>query len=311
MAAKRDRDKLGGGTPPTKKTKEKDKTGEPTLCVSCSKSADKDSIECDLCHEWEHRDCAGISKDEYKILGKSSSKIKFFCSKCSPKVDTILEASEATVEVQDPLEVRLKSIESQVAKLVEYHQLHLPEDCNPGETDERVPCGERMELSASSTNIPLTKKNVDISSALSSALAEEKERSKRQLNLIIHNLDEPSSENSQVRKESDTKKVVEIFKHLGVQTTVNNAIRLGKKGDKNRLLKVSVNSDKEKAAILRSCTRLRNDSTPSHFRKVYITPDLTPQQQAQNKALRSRLAEMNQQEKLYRIKNGVIVRREN
>ena len=112
------------------------------------------------------------------------------------------------------------------------------------------------------------------------------------------------------RKDSDTKKAVEIFKHLGVKTTVTNAIHLGKRGDKNRLLKVTVNSDKEKAAILRSCTRLRNDSTPSHLRKVYVTPDLTPQQQAHNKVLRSRLAEMNQKEKLYRIKNGQIVRRE-
>ena len=78
------------------------------------------------------------------------------------------------------------------------------------------------------------------------------------------------------RKDSDTKKAVEIFKHLGVKTTVTNAIHLGKRGDKNRLLKVTVNSDKEKAAILRSCTRLRNDSTPSHLCKVYVTPDLTP-----------------------------------
>ena len=39
----------------------------------------------------------------------------------------------------------------------------------------------------------------------------------------------------------------------------------------------------------------------------YITPDLIPQQQLQNKILRNKLAEMNQDGKLYRIKNGQIV----
>lgn len=69
----------------------------------------------------------------------------------------------------------------------------------------------------------------------------------------------------------------------------------------SRLIKVTVNSDKDKAAILQSCTHLRKDSTPSLFYKVYITPDLTPQQQLQNKILRKKLAEMNQNGKLYGI----------
>ena len=165
-------------------------------------------------------------------------------------------------------------------------------------------------LPSNNTNQLLASKSVDISNALSSALAEEKERSKRQLNLIIHNLDEAASDDAQTRKDQDTQKVSEIFKHLGTKASVNNAIRLGKKGDKKRLLKVTVSSDKEKAAILRSCTHLRKESTPTQFSNVFITPDLTPQQQLQNKILRNKLAEMNQDGKLYRIKNGQIVRRE-
>ena len=165
-------------------------------------------------------------------------------------------------------------------------------------------------LPSNNTNQLLASKSVDISNALSSALVEEKERSKRQLNLIIHNLDEAASDDAQTRKDQDTQKVSEIFKHFGTKASVNNAIQLGKKGDKKRLLKVTVSSDKEKAAILRSCTHLRKESTPTQFSNVFITPDLTPQQQLQNKILRNKLAEMNQDGKLYRIKNGQIVRRE-
>jgi len=83
-----------------------------------------------------------------------------------------------------------------------------------------------------------------------------------------------------------------------------------KRSNKARLLKVTVNSDKEKAAILHSFTHLRRESTPSNFRKIYITPDLTPLQQKENKLLRTKLADMNKDGNFYQIKNGLIVRRE-
>ena len=47
-----------------------------------------------------------------------------------------------------------------------------------------------------------------------------------------------------------------------------------------------------------------------YLRNLYITPDLTPAEREQNKALRSKLKEMNQQGNRYRIKNGQIVLRE-
>ena len=91
---------------------------------------------------------------------------------------------------------------------------------------------ETESLPWNNTNQLLASISVDISNALSSALAEEKERSKHQLNLIIHNLDEAANEDGRTRKDQDTQKVSEIFKHLGTKASVNNAVRLGKKGDK-------------------------------------------------------------------------------
>ena len=44
------------------------------------------------------------------------------------------------------------------------------------------------------------------------------------LQLIIHNLDEAASEDAQTRKDQDTQKVSEIFKHLGTKASVNNAV---------------------------------------------------------------------------------------
>ena len=95
--------------------------------------------------------------------------------------------------------------------------------------------------------------------------------------------------------------------HLYARATVTNAIRLGKKDSHVRLLKVSVESLDKKKAILRNKLKLRQDDNSDHVRKLYITPDLTPTEQRENKALRVQLAQMNQGAKKYRIKNGKIV----
>ena len=100
-----------------------------------------------------------------------------------------------------------------------------------------------------------------------------------------------------------------VKEYLNVPIKVTNGVRLGKKGEKQRLLKISLSSDKEKAQILRDCTKLCNSSHPEHIRKIYITPDLTPKQQQRNTALRARLAEMNKKGNQYQIKNGQIVQR--
>jgi len=93
------------------------------------------------------------------------------------------------------------------------------------------------------------KGSTDISTALSSVLAEEKQRSKRQLNLILHNLEKNSGDDAEARKHQDLKKSTDIFQRLGVKATVHNALWLGKRGIKARLFKVAKNSDKEKAAF--------------------------------------------------------------
>ena len=90
--------------------------------------------------------------------------------------------------------------------------------------------------------------------------------------------------------------------YLGVSTTINNALRLGKKSTKPRLLKLSLNSIQDKAIILKNKTKLRPSNNPSDVHKIFIMPDFTPLKQRQNKALRQQLAAMNKDKKLYVIK---------
>ena len=58
------------------------------VCICCNKPANKDSIQCEYCHELEHYQRAGIS---YKMLGNSCPNVMFFCTICQPKLTLTLK----------------------------------------------------------------------------------------------------------------------------------------------------------------------------------------------------------------------------
>ena len=112
-------------------------------------------------------------------------------------------------------------------------------------------------------------------------------------------------------KSDDTKEVTSLFdKYLGIKTSISNAVRIGKKGNKPRLLKVTVNNLEDKINILHNKLKLRNKGNPESIKSIFITADLTPlEQQQQHKQLREQLKELNKYSNNYYIKNRAIVQR--
>ena len=152
--------------------------------------------------------------------------------------------------------------------------------------------------------------NDHISNIVSSYLEEEKEKSKRWLNLIIHNLEESLSDDGATWQKDDIDKITSTLRnYIKVTPNISKAIRLGKRQEKARLLKITVSSETEKAAILRNVTKLRKQQNPEDVKKIYVTPDMTPKEQEANKKLRLELKELNKNRNHYWIKNRRIVRR--
>ena len=138
-----------------------------------------------------------------------------------------------------------------------------------------------------STGPPLTNSsqtpNPTIISTINAILSEEREKEKRQLNLIVHQLAESTKEDPKSRKTDDIDASSKLIqKYIGTPATITNAIRLGSKGAKLRLLKISVSSKHEKGSILKNCTKLCNKDHPEDIQRIYITPDLTPKEQQEN-----------------------------
>ena len=95
---------------------------------------------------------------------------------------------------------------------------------------------------------------------------------RRQLNLIVHKMEESVAEEPLDRKQDDISKVTTLLsKYLGVETLVTNAIRIGQKGTKPRLLKVSISSLQNKISILRGKKNLKNRTCESslYYSRLY------------------------------------------
>ena len=87
-----------------------------------------------------------------------------------------------------------------------------------------------MELegngSISTNNIPALS---DITNTFTLILAEEKEKEKRKLNLVVHKVPESTSSNAQEKNSRFDQVQTILRKLLGLETTIENPIQLGNK----------------------------------------------------------------------------------
>ena len=105
-----------------------------------------------------------------------------------------------------------------------------------------------------------------------SIISEQEEKEKRKLNLVLHDVAEPLEQDA-----SDISKITSLFSdYLSVTCSVTNAIRIGKKGTKPCLLKVSISILQDKITILWNRMKLRDKNLPEHIKSIFVNADLTP-----------------------------------
>jgi len=298
------------------------------ICGHCNKQCTEvgeqgQAIQCDICDVWVHAVCDGISEDQYQNLMSLTSDVEnlaYLCklNSCQARLKQMIFETVKANNARGELESRLEKVEAKLDKIVQEVGSRLD---NQNKTIESIP------NSASAVEVKLNKvvqtkldshcKTIEaipvkvpdlattIASVTSSLTIEQREKEKRQLNLIIHNVPESKSSDPLTKKKEDTDFVQQIFSDvLNTPATVTNTIRLGKKDSCMRLLKITLESLDQKKVILRNKFKLRKEDNSEH---ICITPDLTPSEQRENKALR---AQLTQGAKKYRIKNGQIVQRE-
>lgn len=149
----------------------------------------------------------------------------------------------------------------------------------------------REKQAAQSQELELLKQSIETKSVeLSPQILDEVEnRLNRRTNLIVRGLPELQTGSLVERKAHDQEKVRELLHFLSQDPSVAgaNVTRIGRlRPNGHRLIKLEVSSEGTKRDLLRGAKRLK--TSPS-FAKVYISPDLTPQQQQIQKQLQQQL----------------------
>ena len=102
-------------------------------------------------------------------------------------------------------------------------------------------------------------------------LVEEKEKKLRSKNLIIHGDEESSSDNKDDAIKSDDIYINNFIAALKVTSTVKSASRIGLPAqDKNRPIKVEMNTEEERNRIL---SNLRNLKSIPEYKTIRVTED--------------------------------------
>ena len=278
------------------------------LCVNCNEPVIAEFLECIWFERWQHSRCIKISPEKFSNLHDLPINNAFFCCQCVTKLPSALSSYDKSNEACNIIDSKPNSMQENLSnrfdRLVEKVKdlTKLNEDAKklekapPGSSKPPEDVAQHKDCLSLDSMASMT---ADI-------FLEEKEKEKR-----VHHTPESNQAESCNRKREDMDNLTVLFnKYVGVKSFVTNAIRIGKKTDRPRLIKVTLSSKEEKINILRSRRNLRNKVYSTHINKVFITPDLTPLQQRRNKQLRIELAELNKTNKYYMIKQGRIVRRE-
>ena len=288
---KKRRTKGGKSTPNNSRTNSpnpnnnKKRTSSTWQCKTCSlefSDPNDKLLECQRCKDHYCIKCLGKTVEEYSWMTKSDDTM-WFCTSCREKVEKNIlvdrEIEERCKEMTSKFEIRLKALEEAINNKCEEERVReivkerldqmvkkVDSKADSGvvvNLEERVKCLEGKEKSP--------QLQVDAN--------EIEERLKRNQNLIFFNITESCEEEARDRVTDDTKNVETVLGRIEVTgCEFEQPMRLGKKGETPRPLKIRFKTKEMCTTILKSANKLKGSDT-------YISKDMTPLERIEWKAL--------------------------
>uniref|UniRef100_A0A8D9E300 Uncharacterized protein n=1 Tax=Cacopsylla melanoneura TaxID=428564 RepID=A0A8D9E300_9HEMI len=228
-------------------------TPKKKKCPQCGKISE--FIQCSKCKAPQCYTCADVSVTEASALRKKN--IKFECTTCcSNEGKKSKDTNDKTlIDVVTAIQQQVTALQATIEDM-------------------------KNNSLVASTNLPSNSQSNDMDVVIS----EINERSKREKNVIIYDVKESESNEPDVRKSHDEKKVKELVTRLGLNPiSIKSIIRLGKRENNSsgdRPMKLTLSNKGEAIAILKNSREKQIKS---------IKNDLTPLQRSKLKNLQSTL----------------------
>lgn len=314
-------------------------------CGECKKTVGRNdkAVECELCEMWFHCRCENVAEDTYKLMNQD--KIHFYCGRCDKAAGKILKTVLGIQRKQEHMVEELDGVKKEVAELrkipfVRQDQLDdklkdIPEvkqlktewaEMKKAMTDklsqQDKPVGvnegdgvqkQVEDLTAaflqdgSWTEVVKKRVTTEMTVGLQMVrveIEENREIERRKGNIIMFGVPETDAE-------QDIDTVDNIFAnglHLDATRHVSKMMRLGRhlSADRPRPLRIELKTLESKKEILIRAKSLKETAA---YKRMFIAPDLTKKQQAEDKELRRQLKEFRDKgESGVKIKSGKVVK---
>ena len=269
---------------------------ESVICKTCNKLCEScEVIQCELCENWNHIECVGISEAMYNVLTKIKG-TKWFCIRCTTIVNSKIIGYHN-------YETQTKDLKSSISELktakTQFEDLHK-------KMEKTVKNLTKIDSTIQSTENSV-KKFADFFTAdsgpksaegFSSSLAKKtafhlqktvQQSEDREKNAIMFAVPEHSSKDPEERKQNDTKYFQEFCKEaLGIESIAAEKIqRIGKRPEditsSSRPLRISFGTAFDKRKFMASLRNLGDLDSESAYKKVNISHDLSPEQRDETK----------------------------
>ena len=307
---------------------------ESQKCGICTKeisetSYKEKSLECECCLNWFHASCQTLIEDKFNAIVDYDC--HWFCLSCDGAASTLHMQISTLRADHVTLQKEVKKIKADIdttidakintkieATITEQHNQALPKLIQ--DTEEsimRLVDAKIQSLKESLPQLPptnpdgpvqVTSPNTSarLNTAVNEAISERDNIDRRKLNLMLNNVKELENKTD----EDQVKELIANKLEITEAIRITDITRLGKITiDKTRLLRISVESLAMKRLILSKATKLRTLPEADAFHKVYIRPDLTPNQQKESKNLYEQLKARRLQDPThqFKIQRGKII----
>ena len=269
---------------------------------------DEGSVGCDLCGEWFHPMCQGLSLEAFNALNQYKHDFIWLCVHCKTNIKNVLRMGkrlESQIEAAEqnilgalkavgptPDKDSSKQLEDKIASMEEAVTVRLAEQQK--EVEKSINVQKEVIQSMPEIQRELQKNTQE----LKKMIEKKEDGERREVNVIIHNIPESKSSDPALRKrydENSFQNIVEALLGEDMKMETDKIYRLGKKREvddvqhgelKPRLMLVGLKRKEDVEVLMKE----RWSLSKVGFSNIYITRDLSPEQREQQRKLREELA---------------------
>lgn len=303
----------------TRKASEKLELGE-SECGKCGKGVKGEGVACDVCGNWFHVDCAGLDKDDYRLLHsvakKQKNSIHWFCEGCNIRTLDMMKVLREVQLREDRLEKEVNGfkveIGAQVNKLrkdfrdgIEESNKIMDKQSRDVKTELDKMKIEIMELKkekplwteivSREVDSRFTEMNKDLDVVQKTVnetrmkMNEDLDKESRLNNIIVYKLPESEADSYADRNKDDKRLIAKLMENVlkvGFdETDITRLLRLGKKSDDGRIrpLLIEFTHRTTKNLVMQNLYHMR--SAKDELKGISIAHDMTKKEREECKEL--------------------------